>query len=121
MIPPARNRNLSQVTKAQRNGQELTVGGCLWRNTGPDKGLGVRNAARHVEFLLFHESSEVMKDVSLMHAYENGKHESYGNEGSLCGVFLLFRDNAEYFVYFVSLRDRQSDEETCVNGSGNVW
>ena len=40
-----------------------------------------------LEFLLFHESKEVMKDVSLMHRYENGKHEGYGNEkGSFCGV-----------------------------------
>ena len=74
-----------------------------------------------LEFLLFHESSEVMKDVSLMHGYGNREHRSYGNEGSLCGVFILFRDNAECFVSFVSLRDRQSDEETCVDGSGNVW
>ena len=65
-----------------------------------------------LEFLLFYESTEDMKDVSLMHGYENGKHEGYGNEGSLCGVFLLFRDNAECFFLFISLRDRQSDEET---------
>ena len=57
-----------------------------------------------LEFLLFHESTEVMKDVSLMHRYENGKHEGYRNEGSLCGTFLLFRDNAECFFPFVSLR-----------------
>ena len=25
------------------------------------------------------------------------------------------------FFPFVSLRDRQGDEETCVDGSGNVW
>jgi len=74
-----------------------------------------------LEFLLFHESTEVMKDVSLMHGYENEKHEGYGNEGSLCGVFLLFRDNTEGFFSFVSLRDKQSDEETSVDGSGNVW
>ena len=48
-----------------------------------------------LEFLLFHESTEVMKYVSLMHGYENGKHEGYGNGGSLCGVFFLFRDNTE--------------------------
>ena len=41
-----------------------------------------------LEFLLFHECTEVMKDVSLMHGYENGKHEGYGNEGGTCGVFL---------------------------------
>ena len=51
-----------------------------------------------LEFLLFHEISEVMKDVSLMHAYENEKHGGYGNERSLCRVFLLFRDNAECFI-----------------------
>ena len=33
-----------------------------------------------LEFLLFHESTEAMKDVSLMHGYENGKHGGYGNE-----------------------------------------
>ena len=43
-----------------------------------------------------------MKDVFVMH-------------------FFLFRDNTECFCSFVSLRDRQSDEETCVDGSGNVW
>ena len=56
-----------------------------------------------------------------MNRYENGKHEGYGNEGSLCDVFLLFRDNAECFFSFVCLRDRQSDEETYVNGSGDRW
>ena len=35
-----------------------------------------------LEFLLFHESTQVMKDVSLMHGYENGKYEGYGHEGS---------------------------------------
>jgi len=68
-----------------------------------------------------HESTEVKKDVSLMDGYENGKHEGYGNEGSICHAFLLFRDNAECFFSFVSLRDRQGDEETCVDGSGNLW
>jgi hypothetical protein len=72
-------------------------------------------------FLLFHESTEVMRDVSLMHSYENWKDRGYGNEGSLCGAFLWFRNNTECFVSFVSLRDRQGDEETCVDGSGNVW
>ena len=74
-----------------------------------------------LEFLLFHERTEIMKDASLMHSYENGKREGSRNEGSLCGVFLLFRDNAEYFFPFVPLRDRQSNEEACVDGSGNVW
>jgi len=73
-----------------------------------------------LEFLLFHESTDVKKDVSLMDGYENGKPGGYGNEGSLCGAFLLLRDNAECFFPFVSLRDRQSDEEKCVDGSGNV-
>ena len=74
-----------------------------------------------LEFLLFHESTEVKKQVSLMNRYENGKHGGYGNEGSLCDAFILFRDNAECSFSFVSLKDRQSDEETCVDGSGNVW
>ncbi|PUU81283.1 hypothetical protein B9Z19DRAFT_1077472 [Tuber borchii] len=72
-------------------------------------------------FLLFHECAEVMKDVSLMHGYENGKHRGCRNEGSLCGAFLLFRNNTECFFSFVSLRDRQDDGKTCVDGSGNVW
>jgi len=67
-----------------------------------------------LEFLLFHESTEVKKEISLMNGYENGKHGGYGNEGSLCDAF-LFRDNAERLFSFVSLRDRQSDEETCVD------
>ena len=71
-----------------------------------------------LEFLLFHESTEVKNDVSLVDGYENG---GYGNEGSLCDTFLSFRDNAECFFPFVSLRERQSDEETCVDGSGNLW
>ena len=73
------------------------------------------------EFILFHGSTEVKKDVSLVDGYENGKHGGYGNEGSIFDAFLLFRDNAECFFPFVSLRDRQSDEETCVDGGGNVW
>ena len=56
-----------------------------------------------------------------MHAYEKGKHEGYGNEGSFWGVFLLFRDKAECFDSFDSLSDRQIDQETCVDGGGNVW
>ena len=74
-----------------------------------------------LEFLLFHESTEVEKQVFLMNRYENGKHGGYGNKGSLCDAFLLFRDNAECLFSFVSLKDRQSDEETCVHGSENVW
>ena len=62
---------------------------------------------------------EVMKDISLMHGYENGKHEGYGNERKcFCGVFLLFRDNAECFLPFLSLRDRRSGEGTGVDGCG---
>jgi len=74
-----------------------------------------------LEFLLFHESTEVENDVSLMNGYENGKYGGYGNEGSLCDAFLLFRDSAGCFFSFVSLRDRQSDEEIRVEGSGSVW
>ena len=73
-----------------------------------------------LEFLLFHESTEIKKDVSFIDRYENRKYEDYGNEGSLCDAFLLLRDNAECFFPFVSLRDRQSDGETCVDGSGNM-
>jgi len=40
-----------------------------------------------------------MKDVSLMHGYEDGKHEGYGNERK-CFVVCSFRlkDNAECFL-----------------------
>ena len=63
-----------------------------------------------------------MGDVSLMHGYENGKHEGYENERKfLWCISFCSRDNAECFFPFVSLRDRQGDEETCVDGSGNVW
>ena len=55
-----------------------------------------------LELLLFHESTEVKKDVSLMDGYEIGKHGGYGNKGSLCDAFLLFRDNAEcLFLLFL--------------------
>jgi len=40
----------------------------------------VGNAARHASFSFVCESTGVVKDVSLMHGYENGKHEGYGNE-----------------------------------------
>ena len=56
-----------------------------------------------------------------MNGYVNRKHGDYRNEGTLCDKFILFRDNAEWFFSFNSLRDRQSDEETCVEGSGNEW
>ena len=47
---------------------------------------------------------EVMKDVSLMHEYENGKHEGYGNERKFFVVcFLLFKDNPECFLTFCFL------------------
>ena len=38
-----------------------------------------------LEFLLFHESTEGMKDVSFMYGYEG-----YGNERKFLWVFLLF-------------------------------
>lgn len=43
------------------------------------------------------------------------------NEGSLWDAFLLFRDNTKCFSFLFFLRDRQGDEETCVEGSGNEW
>ena len=61
-----------------------------------------------------------MKDVSLMHGCENGKHEGYGNEGSFCGVFLCSEITQNVSFPFVSLRDRQSDEETCVDGGVRI-
>ena len=42
-----------------------------------------------LEFLLFHESAEVKKEVSLIDGHENGKHGGYGYEGSLCDAFLF--------------------------------
>ena len=41
-----------------------------------------------------------------------------GMKGCFCGVSYFFcsRDNAECFFLFVALRDRQGDEETCVDG-----
>jgi len=74
-----------------------------------------------LRFLLFPENTEVKKDVSLMDGYENGKHGGNRNEGNLCDAFIFFRDNAESFFPFAPPRDRQSEQETCVDGSGNVW
>ena len=55
----------------------------------------VGNAARRASFFCF------MKDVSLMHGYENGKHEGYGNERKfLRCVFFCLRDNTESFLSF---------------------
>ena len=56
-----------------------------------------------VEFLLFHESTEVKKDFSLIDGYESGRHGSYGSYGSLCHAFLLFKDNAKkaFFLLFL--------------------
>ena len=65
---------------------------------------------------------EVMKDVSLMHGYENGKHEGYENERKfLWCIFFCLRDNAKCFLSFCFLRGGQGEEETSVDGSGNVW
>lgn len=50
-----------------------------------------------LDFLLFHECLKVKKVVSLMNEYANRKHGGYGNEGSLCDSFSLFRDNGERF------------------------
>jgi len=64
----------------------------------------VGNAARHAGFLLFHERIEVMKDVSLMHGYENGKHEGYGNERKfLWCVFVLFKGQHRMFSFLLFL------------------
>ena len=55
-----------------------------------------------LEFLWFHESTEVKKDASLMNGQENGKHGGYENKGSPCDAFLMFRDNAEcFFLLFL--------------------
>ena len=64
-----------------------------------------------------------MKDASLMHGYDNAEHGGYGNERKFiveCFFFCLRIIRNVYFP-FVSLRDRRSEEETCVDGSGNVW
>jgi len=49
-----------------------------------------------LEFLLFHESTEDVKDVSLTDMRMESI-EGYGNGGTLCDAFLLFRDYAECF------------------------
>lgn len=72
-----------------------------------------------LEFLLFHESTEIKKDISLIHGYENGSMEATGmKEVFLQHFFCSGTQNVSLF--FVSLVDRQSDEEPCVYGSGNV-
>ena len=57
-----------------------------------------------------------MKDASLMHGYENGKHGGYGNERKFFveRFFFCLRIMQNVFFPFVSLRDRRSEEETCV-------
>ena len=49
--------------------------------------------------------------------------EAMGMKGSfLWSVFsFCLRIMQNVFFPFVSLRDRRSEEETCVDGSGNVW
>ena len=45
-----------------------------------------------------------------------------GTKGSfLWSVFFCLRITQNVFFPFVSLRDRRSEEETCVDGSGNMW
>ena len=45
-----------------------------------------------------------------------------GMKGSVfVGCFLLFKENAECFLPFVSLRNRRSEEGTCVDGGGGMW
>ena len=52
-----------------------------------------------------------MKDVSLMHGYENGKHGGYGNERKLLScVFFCSGITQKVFFPLVFLRDRRSDE-----------
>jgi len=43
-----------------------------------------------------------MKDVSLMHGYENGKHEGCGNEFLWC-VFVLFKGQHRMFSFLLFL------------------
>ena len=48
--------------------------------------------------------------------------EATGMKGSfLWSFFFCLRIIQNVFFPFVSLRDRRIEEETCVDGSGNVW
>ena len=55
-----------------------------------------------LDFLLFHESTEVKKVVSLMNGYANRKHGGYGNEGSPYGAFICLgiTQNVFFFCFF---------------------
>ena len=44
-----------------------------------------------------------------------------GMKGSFCGVSFVQGITQNVFFPFFPWRDRQGDEETCVDGSGNVW
>ena len=74
-----------------------------------------------LEFPLFHESTEVKKDVSLWTDMRMESMEATEMKEVFVMYFILFRDDAECFFSFVSLRDRQSSEEICVDRSENVW
>ena len=52
-----------------------------------------------LHFILFHECTEARKVISLMNEYVNRKHKGYGNEGTLCDAFILFRNNAQSFFF----------------------
>ena len=63
-----------------------------------------------------------MSDVSLIHRYQNRKHDGYGNERKFLWCISFVQGITQNVSFsFVSLRDRQGDEETCVGGSANVW
>jgi len=67
-----------------------------------------------IEFLLFHESTGGIKDISLMPRYEGYRNESKVSWyiPSVPAITLNFS--------FISFRDTQNDEETWGNGSGKL-
>jgi len=67
-----------------------------------------------VEFLLFHESSGGMNDISLM-----PKYEGYRNERKLSGS-MSFVQGIRLNLSIISFQDTQNDEETCGNESGKL-
>ena len=72
-----------------------------------------------LDFLLFHESTEVKKSCFTDEWICQQEVWRLQKRGGFCGAFGLFGDGAELFFSFVSLGDRQSVEETCVVGSRN--
>lgn len=88
---------------------------------------------------MFHEGSEVRKGASIDEKRGvwtvKGKHGDYRNEGRIrvgyrdqrpeergnhCNAFFC-KGTAQNVSFVSSMRDRQSDGETCVEESGHEW